>query len=187
VAGAYGLLALGGLAVAVVRVGPGPLVPLAVAAPFALVFALYDLRYESRRLLPELLAPAAIAASAPAIALAAGWSGAAAAGLWALLVLRSVPTVLYVRARLRLEKERPVDRRAAIGAHAAAVVGGGALTVLGPGPALPVAGLGLLLGRSLVGLSSRRRPAKPKQVGLAEIGWGGVYVALVVLGYRFGL
>lgn len=186
-AGAYGSLAVAGLAVAVGTGGLRPLVPLAVVAPFVLLFAAYDLRYESRRLLPELLAPVAIAAAAPSIVLAGGWSGAAAAGLWLLLALRSVPTVLYVRARLRLEKERPVDRRGAVGAHAAAMLGGAALAAARLGPVLPVAGLGLLFVRCVVGLSAWRRPARPKQVGLAEIGWGGVYVALLALGYRLGL
>lgn len=187
VAAAYAALAAGGLVVAAASGGVRPLVPLAIVAPFVLVFAVYDLRYESRRLLPELLAPAAIAASAPAIALAAGWSGAAAAGLWGLLVLRSVPTVLYVRSRLRLERRRPADRGAAVGAHVAAVAGGGALAAAGLAPALPVAGLALLLGRAAVGLSARRRPAKPKQIGLSEIGWGALFVALVVAGYRLGI
>ncbi|MFO7588718.1 MAG: YwiC-like family protein [Gemmatimonadota bacterium] len=187
VAAAYGLLATLALGAAGLLAGPGALVPFAVAAPFVLVFAVFDLRYESRRLLPEILAPAAIAVAAPAIALADGWSGPSACALWALLALRAVPTVLYVRARLRLEKEKPADRVAAVGAHAAALAGGAALAVAGLAPALPAAGLALLLGRAAVGLSSRRKRARPKQVGLSEIAWGSLFVLLIALGYRLGL
>ncbi len=180
-------MAIGGLSAAAGLAGPGVLVPFAIAAPSVAVFGLYDLRNESRRLLPEVLAPAAIAAAAPAIALADGWTGTAALVLWALLVLRSVPTVLYVRARLRLEKGRPADRTSAIGSHAAALAGGAGLAFAGLGPALPVPGLALLLGRAAFGLSARRRRVRPKVVGLSEIAWGSLYVLLVVLGYRLAV
>ena len=43
-----------------------------------------------------------MAASASGIVLAGGWPLAVAFGLWAILAARVVPTILYVRARLRL-------------------------------------------------------------------------------------
>ncbi|MDT8437098.1 MAG: YwiC-like family protein [Gemmatimonadota bacterium] len=186
VAAGYGLVAAAGLGAAAWLAGPRALLPFALAAPFLVLFAAYDLRHESRRLLPELLAPAGIAVAAPAIALAGGWSAGQAIGLWLLLGLRSVPTVLYVRARLRLEKGRPPEATRPVAAHAAALAGGGGLAAVGLAPLLSLVALAALLARCAVGLSSRRRPVKAKQVGLSEIAWGALFVALAIAGYRLG-
>jgi len=75
---------------------------IAVGAPPALVAIAYDLRGRSREALPEAAGGVALGASAAAIALAGGVSAGLAFGAWALLALRGVTAVLYVRARLRL-------------------------------------------------------------------------------------
>jgi hypothetical protein len=182
-AAGYSLVAIAGLAVAWALAGIRPLVPFLMAAPFFLLFAAYDVRHEARLLLPELLAPTAVAVSAPAIALAAGWSWQAALVLWVLLALRSIPTVLYVRARLRLEREKPYDAAASNSAHGAALLAGGGLAGAGLAPWLSVVGLGVLLVRAVVGLSRYRRPAAPKAIGFSEIAYGTLFVLLTAAGY----
>jgi len=183
-AAGYGTIAVAGLAVAWALAGIRPLVPFFLAAPFFLLFAAYDVRHEARRLLPELLAPTAVAVSAPAIALAGGWTWKAALALWAILALRSIPTVLYVRARLRQERGKPIGAAASNTAHGLAVAAGGGLAEAGAAPWLAVAGLGVLLVRAVVGLSRFHRPAAPRAIGLSEIAYGTLFVLLSAIGYR---
>jgi hypothetical protein len=179
----YGLVAAAGLAAAWALAGIRPLVPFIIAGPFFLLFAVYDVRHEARLLLPELLAPAAIAVSAPAIALAGGWTAQAALVLWVLLVLRFIPTVLYIRARLRLERDKPYDASASNTAHGAAVLAGGGLAGAGLAPWLSVVGLGVLLVRAVVGLSRYHRPAAAKVIGFSEVAYGTLFVLLTAVGY----
>ena len=179
----YSLAAAAGLAVAWALAGTRPLVPFIIAGPFFLLFAVYDVRHEARLLLPELLAPAAIAVSAPAIALAAGWTVQAALVLWVLLVLRLIPAVLYVRARLRMEREKPYDALASNTAHGAAVLAGGGLAGAGLAPWLSVVGLGVLFVRAVVGLSRYHRPAAVKVIGFTEVAYGTLFVLLTAVGY----
>ena len=179
----YSLIAACGLATAWALAGIRPLVPFIIAGPFFLLFAAYDVRHEARLLLPELLAPTAVAVSAPAIALADGWTWQAALVLWVLLALRSIPTVLYVRARLRLEREKPYDSTASNAAHGAAVAAGSGLAGAGMAPWLAVVGLGVLLARAVVGLSRFHRPAAPKVIGFSEIAYGTLFVFLTAIGY----
>ena len=179
----YGLVAAAGLATAWALAGIRPLIPFIIAGPFFLLFAVYDVRHEARLLLPELLAPAAIAVSAPAIALAGGWTAQAALVLWVLLVLRFIPTVLYIRARLRLERDKPYDAAASNTAHGAAVLAGGGLAGAGLAPWLSVVGLGVLLVRAVVGLSRYHGPATAKVIGFSEVAYGTLFVLLTAVGY----
>lgn len=182
-AAGYSLVAAAGLAVTWALAGIRPLVPFIIAGPFFLLFAAYDVRHEARLLLPELLAPTAVAVSAPAIALAGGWTWQAALVLWVLLALRSIPTVLYVRARLRLERQKPYDATSSNTAHGAALLAGGGLAGAGLAPWLSVVGLGVLLVRAGVGLSRYHRPAAPKVIGFSEIAHGTLFVLLTAVGY----
>jgi hypothetical protein len=182
-AAGYSLVAAAGLGTAWALAGIRPLVPFIIAGPFFLLFAVYDVRHEARLLLPELLAPAAVAVSAPAIALAGGWTAQAALVLWVLLVLRFIPTVLYIRARLRLERDKPHEAAASNTAHGAAVLAGGGLAGAGLAPWLSVVGLGVLLVRAVVGLSRYHRPATAKVIGFSEVAYGSLFVLLTAVGY----
>ena len=128
-----------------------------------------------------------LAASAPAIALAGGWEVPGAWVLWLLLQARAVPSILYVRARLRLERGSEIDRRPSFLSHAAAALAGGGLASAGLAPWLSVVALAVLWGRSVRGLSAGRRRAKAKEVGFSELAFGLGYVAATVAGYRLGL
>jgi hypothetical protein len=180
----YAVAALVAAAGVIALAGVRPLLPLLLLSPLLVAFVRYDLAFEGRRLLPEIAAPAGLAAVAPGMALAAGWSWPLATALWLLLLARAVPSILYVRGRLRLEKGKPVRRTPALLAH----VAGAALAMLlaGTGLAPPVAAAGLviLLGRAVVGLSPLRRPARAPRVGLQELGFGLAYAVIVGLGYR---
>jgi len=183
----YGTIAVGGLAYAAWAAGPGVLVPFLALAPFLLLFGLYDSRNRARDLVAELAAPMGLAASAPAIAVAGGWGWPEAWALWVLLQARAVPSILYVRARLRLERGQAIDRMPSTMAHVAAIGVGSAVWWYELGPLLTVFGLTILFVRSVRGLSAYRRKAKAKEVGFSELGFGLGYVLLTAIGYRVGL
>ena len=80
-------------------------------------------------------------ASATAIALAGGAPAALAWGAWALLALRAVTSVLYVRARIRLDRGLAAGPRAVLAGHAAALAAATGLASAGWAPWLAPVGL----------------------------------------------
>lgn len=178
----YGVVAAAFGAAAVWLAGFLPLLPFALALPFMLVFAAYDQR-PGRHWQAELAAPTAFAAVAAGIPLAAGWALPAAMALWGVMVARSVPAVLYVRARLRLVKERDAQTGLAIVAHVVALGAVGVLVWLGWLPATAVFALLILLVRAALGLSRLRRSVSTKTLGFIETGFGLLTAVLVAAGY----
>jgi len=184
---AYGvLLAAAAVVAAVLAPSLGVLIPIGLSAPLLLVQLGYDARGRSRDAMAELAGAAATGAFAAGMVLFAGWSLALALGVWSALAMKGLATVLYVRARLRLQRDAPVSRSLPVIAH---VVGALVLwveTIGGVTPWTAPVGMGLLTLRAMAGLSrtSGRRPAKV--VGLQELAFGVGYVLLVALGYRVG-
>ncbi|RME98157.1 MAG: prenyltransferase [Chloroflexi bacterium] len=157
--------------------------PLLLAVPLAAVQLYYDARNRGRELIPELFGAGALGAVASAAAMAAGWSAGPALALWVILFARTVGSVVYVRARLRLERGQKIRRLPVTLTHllAALIIAG--LAVAGLAPWLAVAALLVLLGRSLFGLSAQRRVVKPKIVGFQEMAYGLLTVLLTTIGY----
>lgn len=182
---AYLIVAAIGLWLGVSRAGFGVLVPLLVLFPFVVVYLLYDTRKQSKRLLPEMAGPIGLLGVAPSIALSAGDPPALAWALWAILLARTIPSILYVRARLRLERGEKIRRAPVVGWHVGFLAGIGVLVVRGSIPLLTVAGLLMLLIRAVHGLSSMRRRSKVTRIGFLEIAYGLIYILVTVLGYRF--
>jgi hypothetical protein len=182
----YGGIASFALALAAALGSAWLLAPLALAAPLALVQLHFDRFNRGRALVPELCGSLAVASLVAAIVLAAGASPALAAVLWLLLAGRNLPTILYVRARLRLERGAASWREAggmpalvaALAAFIAAVmaVAGGML------PPIAAVVFGFLLARAALGLSSWRRPASAKAIGVREMLFGVAVVLLLGLG-----
>ncbi len=181
-----GPLAVAGVVAAVAYAGPRVLIPVALALPAATVALAYDLRNRGRVWLAELAAPIALGASAPAIALAHGWELVPALALWGVLIARGVPSILYVRARLRLERGQPVAWGVSEAAQGAALLGVAWLAAGGFVPWLAVAAIAVLAGRAFVGLSSLRKPVTAQRVGFTELGLGLFTVLLAAVGYWGG-
>lgn len=155
------------------------LLPTVFAAPLVAVQLWYDARNRARELLPEAAGAVAIGALVACVALAGGWSLLPALGLWALLAARTVPAIVYVRARLRLERGQDVALAPTWTSHGLAWVGVTAAAAAGAVDwlvTLPYAVLGL---RAALGVSSRRVSVPAKVVGFREIGYG-IMVAVVV-------
>ncbi len=187
VAAVYAAVALAGLALALALAGPGILAPLVIAAPLGLVQIGFDLRGQSRQLLPELSGPVALAASASMIALAGGWQLLPALLLIPLLAARAIPSILYVRARLRLSKGQPASPAAAIVWHIAGAAMAAGLAAANLTPWLAVVALTILTLRAAWGLQEHRRNVPAKTIGFMELGFGLLTVLLIAAGYAFQL
>jgi hypothetical protein len=162
------------------------LLPLLIAAPLACVQLIYDAKGRSRELLPELAGSVAMASVAASVALAGGWSRPAALALWALLAARVVPTIFYVRARLRLLHSRAASAAPTYYSHAAAVALASALAWAGLAPKLAAVAMLVLLLRAAFGVTERK-PSTAKVIGLREIGFGVFTIFAVAAGDLFGL
>jgi len=182
----FALLALVALALAIPAARAPIWPPVLLAAPFALLQAYFDMRRRSRQLAAELAGALAIGASGAAITLAGGFALPAALALWALLGLRAVASILYVRARLRLERGEPPNAVPALAAQLGALAAGCLLVYGHLLPWLAVALLTLLGARALWGLSPFRHPARAAIIGAQEIVISLLTVASMALAYHAG-
>lgn len=163
--------------------GPDFLTPLLLAVPFGVVFLYYDLTKPGRTLQAELAAPPAMAVVAPAMAVMDGWALAPALVMWVALTARSVPSIIYVRARVRLDRGREPDLAGPIALHVAglAVI---ALFVwrglLAPVVLLPYL---LLLVRAVWFLSPSRPRMALKFIGFMELGLGIFMVIVLAISF----
>ncbi|MBV9214906.1 MAG: YwiC-like family protein [Acidobacteria bacterium] len=163
------------------------LVPLLLVAPLAAVQIGYDAAGKSRRVLPELLGAIALSSSASVTALAAGWSYLAAGALSAIFVLRLIPSMLYVRERLLLEKGKKYSYLLPSAAHVAGLAGIVALILYGLAPRLTLPVFVVLLTRELSGLSRFRQKLRATQIGVLEVIYGVLVVLSVVVGHYTNL
>ena len=131
----------------------------------------------------ELTGAIAISSSVAAIALAGGITWPAAMALWAVFIGRLVPSIIYVRNRLRLEKGKPWSRVEPIAAHLLAFLVIGLLASYGLASMLTAIVFSFLLFRCIVGLSTYRRRIKAMKIGIWEVTYGAVTVASVIVGH----
>ena len=183
----YGAVALSGLLVAVIASSDKQfLLPLLMAAPLAMVQLIADAKGKSRALWPELAGSTAMASVAAALGLAGGWTWLESLGLWAVLVARVVPTILYVRARLQRLHGKEAAATPVIAAHLAALVFILWLVGLKALPALAAGALIILLLRAFFGFSTGR-PRTAKSIGISELCFGALTVLAVTLGHLTNL
>jgi hypothetical protein len=163
------------------------LLPLLLASPLALVQLHFDRIGRSRTLLPELSGATAMASIATSIALAGGWPSTSAFGLWAILTARVVPTMLYVRARVKALRRQPAPASPVIAIHLLAFVAALLLAWAKAIPALPAVVPLILLGRAVYGFSIYDRATTARQTGFRELGFGAMTVITVALSYYLHL
>lgn len=158
--------------------------PLLLAVPFGAAFLWFDLRGEMREAEAELAGTAAFALVPATFATLAGWSAAPALALAALLLARSVPTVLTVRAYLRIAKNKPAQRAAALASAILAFVVVATLAAFALAPVAACALVGLLALRTIWLLSPLSPDWSAKRVGMTEAVVGLVYLGGLALAYR---
>jgi hypothetical protein len=182
-AAAYGLAAAAAAAAAFACPHAPFLIPLAAAAPLAIVQLLFDAGRHGRSLARELSGVVAASATAAMVALAGGRPLGPALALWAIMAARGVASVVYVRARIRLERSGACDRSATRACHGLGIAVALGLAARGWAPWLAVLAFAILSARAEVGLSPLRRPARPQTIGFQELVFGLMTVLLVVLGH----
>lgn len=159
-------------------------VPLIIAAPLALLQLVFDARGRGRELVPELAGSIAIASSSAAIILAGGSPKPLAFSIWLILAARNAPTVLYVRAQLRLSRHKPASVWLPIAAHVIAVVVVMTLVWTGVAPYLVTFAVVLLLVRACL-LLNPQNVLTPRKLGILEVGFGILTSIAVIIGYSF--
>lgn len=179
----FGALTTVGLLGSLILAPVQSFIPLAVVAPLVIYLIFQDVSRRTRDLLPELLAAITLACSVAVLTLADEWSFIAASALWAIMLARLIPSVLYVRSRLRLEKGKQFSRLAPITLHVLALLAVGVFYYLGFSSILTVLMAAFLLCRAILGLSVFRKPSKAKTIGLLEVIYGVFYALSVVIGY----
>jgi hypothetical protein len=183
----YTGVSLTALAGTVALDGLEPLVPLVILSPWAALYYFYDAKKQSRLLIAELAGPFALAGVAVGVAVAGGWERWAAWALWVIVLCRTIPSIFYVRARLRVERDRPVSRVFVFVIHLLFGIALGILVWKGLSPRLALAAFAILWFRALKGLSGFRRPSKAIRIGFLEIGYGLLYIAVIVVGFLTGI
>jgi hypothetical protein len=171
------------LAVALAR-GLADLWPLLLAVPCGGLFLWFDLRNEMREAEAEFAGCTAFALVPATFATLAGWPPAHALALAAVMLARSLPTVLAVRTCLRLGKGRPAGPALPLFAAAGAGLLLAFLATRGLVPrTAPVLAL-VLLGRAFLYVTPLRPAWSARRVGVNEAVLGGLFVATLALAYR---
>ena len=184
---AYGTVFVAGLIGTVASVGWRPLLPFVFVLPFAVYQIYCDASRKGRQLVAELIGAVSISASIAAIVFSDGRPWGVAVALWLIFVLRLVPSILYVRNRLLLEKGKDYSRIVPTVAHFTALTIVTILSYLRLAPALTVFAMLILLWRAIAGLAPGRRKLRAVQIGVLEIIYGIVTVLSVIIGYYTGV
>lgn len=159
------------------------IIPIIMGVPFALVQLNYDARNKSRELVPEVCGALALAMIAPSIAILGGWEVLPALILWMILAVRALTAILYIRARLKLERRHTINPYPIWGVHVLAFVSFLILALADLMPYLVSVAFLILLIRAVWGLSAWRKPQPAKVIGFQELGFGVLTVILSGLGF----
>jgi hypothetical protein len=160
----YATLASLSFAVALAWSGWHFVIPFAAVSPLAVVILVHDARNRSRGAVPEIAGAIAMASIAAAIPIAAGWPLPLAGTMMALILLRSIPSIVFVRALLGRG-----SKALSLALHACAI--GIAAVIASP---LAAAACVLLFVRALWGAT--HDAPRAKTIGWREIAYGALTV-----------
>lgn len=179
----FGVGLIGGVSVA----NAESFLPFVIVLPLAAFQIYYDSQRNSRLLLAEILGSVSISSSIAVLALADSWPYPNAFALWAVMGARLIPSILYVRNRLNIEKGKTFSRALPIAAHVVALIMVSLLGFYGQSPLLPILMFAVLLIRSIIGLSPYRRKVKAMKIGIGEVIYGALIVLSLIVGYYAGI
>lgn len=175
------LIATAAMGVAVILNGVAWLAWLLPPAALGAVFLYHDLRRHGRAATAEIAGAAAFAFLPAVLARLAGFPPAAALALATVCLARHVPTVLYVRARVRAQKTAAVSPAPAVLAAGLAFFGIYTLARTGWVPAAAAVLAGVLLVRTVWLLDSAGSRLSARTIGMIEAGLGVLFVCVIVL------
>lgn len=186
VAALYAAGALSALAFATPHLPLAAWLVIAAAAPLAVVQLGYDVRLQGRALWTEMAGAAAFGAGAAVILLAGRWPARAALAAWALLALKAATSILYVRARLRLERGLEVDTVGPVAGHFVALLAAALMAAAALAPWSAALAFAVLLARATRGLSPFRSPCRAQVVGIQELAYGAGAILALAAGWALG-
>ncbi len=160
-------------------------IPILLVAPFGVYQIYVDASRQSRNVLPELTGAVTISSSAAVVALASGIAPATAYALWLVFIARLIPSIMYVRNRLRLEKGKDFMFALPVALHLVAIAAVAVLAYYSLIPKLPLVMFVFLFVRSAWGLSDYRKRVKAMRIGVMEVVFGALTAISVILGYHF--
>jgi hypothetical protein len=181
----YGAAALAFFVTAILTSTNSFWIPLLIAAPFAFVQLRADFTNRSRSLLAELSGAIALGAVASCIVLAAGWSLPIALSVWVIMITRIVPSILFVRAMLRINRGIDISGAKVILSHIIGLLIVIAIFLKGFGPALACAASLILLIRAGHGISAYSIQTTAKVIGIREVVYGSLMTIALAVGYAF--
>jgi hypothetical protein len=158
------------------------LVFLAPAVLAAVLQLRLDARNQGRRAGAQLAGAVALAALAGAIPAAGGMPWPACAAFGCAAAARAVPSVLYLRARLRLQRGQPFARGAVFLAHGLALAVVLALAAASRLPWVAPLAFGLLAWRAWQGLRPGAAVLPAARLGVLETAYGVVTVVALAAG-----
>lgn len=179
----YSAIAVSGLIGAVIFAPAESFLPLVILAPLTFYLVSRDVARQTRQLLPELIAAVVLSSSVAVLALAAHWSLAASLAIWAVLIARLIPSIVFVRTRLRQLKGKEASPAIAIGVHYLALFAVSALAYFGLVPVLAILVMTVLLLRAIYGVSPFSPKNTAKEIGLREIAYGVFTLIGVLTGF----
>lgn len=172
--------AFGGLLLAAEIGGAEKLWPLIPAAMAGIAFGFFDSRNEGREGAAEISGAFAFGILPAAFATLANWSFTAAVSLAAVMLARSVPTVLFVRTFLRIKKGRAATIAPAIIATIVALLLVTSLTIV---PWL-AAVFALAMAARAIFILGLRPNFSAKAIGISEAIFGVTMVLTLAIGWR---
>jgi YwiC-like protein len=182
---ALATLAVAGLLFAAMTGGTTRLWPLAPVVLAGMVFVWFDLQNESRAGAAEIAGAMAFGLLPATFAILAGWNLIDAVALAAVMVTRSVPTVLFIRTYLRRKKGHSTTRVPAIIATMAGLLLVAWLAAYGLVP-WTAAVLAAVLAVRAVWLLNAPPRLTAKTVGIAEAVFGALLVITLAFTWKIG-
>jgi hypothetical protein len=183
----FGGISLLGFSLSVLTVSAQAFIPFVITIPFVIYLLIQDAARQSREIVAELLAAAVLAASISSLAIAGGLGYTLAFVLWLTMLARLIPSVLFVRSRLRLEKGKDYTVLVPVATHIAGLGAVAYFWLASIGSVLTVAASTFLLGRAAIGLSKYGSKMTARQLGVREVIYGVIYAATIVIGYYAGI
>jgi len=154
------------------------ILPLLIAMPLVSVQAVHDWTGRRRVLLSELTGAMGISSLVSAIAIAGGWSAKVSFVLWAIIIARAVPAILYVRACLRRRRASEASGVSMMVAHSLAIAAASVLVSADLASPSVIVAFGLLAMRAVIGFA-KAKTVTAKQLGFSEIVFGAMTIIIV--------
>jgi hypothetical protein len=170
----FGGLAIAGVIGAFVTTQGPFLIPVAIAAPFALLALRADAHSRNHALIAELSGGIAMGATVAAITVSSGWDLLPSLGLWLVLAARDVAAIVLVRGQVRRSKGKTADTTKIYLTQVGSVAVIAIIAALGVVPWLSVVAVGLV---GIVAVISLNRPPIPAKT----IGWTQMALGLAVV------